>query len=89
MDSNDGGRAMMDPVTEQKEWIKAGARACMMEGHQIKMYEERNIALVDEHHDGINDIRRLTNFNRQTKRNWIPRGFEKFRHSRTLVFFKM
>lgn len=44
MDSDDGGRVMMDPVTEQKEWIKAGAHVCMMEGHQIKMYEGKNIA---------------------------------------------
>lgn len=48
---------MMDPVTEQKEWIKARTR--MMEGHQIKMYEERNIVRQRIDRDGINDTRRL------------------------------
>lgn len=47
MDSNDEGRAMMDPVAEQKEWIKAGVRACMMEGHQIKMYEGISLSMVN------------------------------------------
>lgn len=51
--------AMMDPVTEQKEWIKARVGA-LMEGQRIKMYEEGDVG--GEHRGEINDIRPFTNF---------------------------
>jgi len=51
----------------------------MIEGHQIKMHEEKNIVhKIDEYRDRINDIRRLQSLTLNEAYLVTPGGFKKF-----------